>query len=115
MNERKEIDMRPLLSALLAVCVLGALPLAQPANAGGKKPAAASHKGHYECPKCHMESAKAGKCPHCKVALVPESAHAHYECKACKVTSEKAGKCAKCGKAMTKVAAAHKDHKGHKH
>jgi primosomal protein N' len=55
----------------------------------------------YECPKCHATSAKAGDCPHCKVAMVAKMAS--YECTHCKVTSAKAGKCPKCGMAMTKV------------
>jgi ribosomal protein L37AE/L43A len=104
--------MRWILTVIAAVSVIGA-SLVTPASAEAKKPAV-SHKGQYECPKCHLESTKAGKCPHCKVALVAEGAHPHYECKKCRTTAAKAGKCPKCKATMTKVAGTD-SHKGHKH
>lgn len=116
--------MRLLFAALAAVSLLGVGSMMSPTSVQAKEAHAAIHKGHYECPKCHMESAKAGTCPKCKVALVSEgAAHAAaYECKKCKVKSAKAGKCPKCKTALTKVSVTphkahgeHKDHKGHKH
>ena len=115
--------MRLFLSALTAASLLVAGSLGMPGPAVAAKAPAGSHKGHYECPKCHQESTKAGTCPKCKVTLVAEGkAHAAYQCKMCKVKSAKAGKCPKCKMTMTKVAAhshkghkGHGDHKGHKH
>lgn len=56
-----------------------------PISVQAKEAHAASHKGHFECPKCHLETTKAGTCPKCKVPLVGEgAAHAAaYECQKC--------------------------------
>jgi ribosomal protein L37AE/L43A len=100
--------MRLLFSVLLAFGLLCTGLVSRPASAVARKPAATAQKvkASYVCPRCGMKSAKAGKCPHCKVALVRSTAApAMYECTMCHVTSAKAGKCPKCGMTMTKVAA----------
>lgn len=115
--------MRVLFLPLAAAGLLMAGPLAMPVSAASPKAKAVSHQGHYECPKCHQHSAKAGKFPKCKVAFVSEgrahAAHTGYECKMCKVKSAKAGKCPKCKMMMTKIVAhshqGHDSHKGHSH
>jgi ribosomal protein L37AE/L43A len=110
--QERNSTMRLLFSALLVLGLLAGASLARPAAAVTKKPAATAQKvkASYVCPKCGMKSAKAGKCPHCKVALVRSTAApAMYECTMCHVTSAKAGKCPKCGMTMTKVAS--KPHK----
>lgn len=89
--------MRLLSAAILALGM--AMSIHAPAMAAAPKMKMAAKT--YECPKCHATSAKAGTCPHCKVAMVAKMAA--YECTHCKVTSAKAGKCPKCGMAMTKV------------
>jgi len=67
----------------LAAGLVSAGLLAPPVSAGKAPAHARAHAkpGHkvaaaaYECPKCHMKGAKAGKCAHCKVALVKTAAH----------------------------------------
>jgi ribosomal protein L37AE/L43A len=105
--KERNSTMRLLFSALLVFGLLAGASIARPAAAVTKKPAAHAQKvkASYVCPKCGMKSAKAGKCPHCKVALVRSTpSTAMYECTMCHVTSAKAGKCPKCGMTMTKVA-----------
>jgi len=108
----RDLSMRLLLSALLAFGLLGAASASRPAFAVSKKSVAhrQTAKASYVCPKCGLKSAKAGNCPHCKVALEKSaSAGAGYECTMCHVKSAKAGNCPKCGMAMTKIAS--KPHK----
>lgn len=89
--------MRLLCSALLALGMFGAVNV--PATAAPNSETVMAAPG-YECPKCHVKSAKAGTCSHCKVALTPVS---RYECAHCNVKSAKAGNCPKCNMAMTRI------------